>query len=68
MNEFLKLIPKRFRDALYAAMILAGVIITGLLAGFASGGSTVPGWLVFTSAFYGAVAGPSFAVAKANIQ
>lgn len=63
----LKLIPWNWRKIGYALLALAGLSITGLNAGYLSIGP-IPDWLLFVSAFYTAVSGPSFAVANQNVK
>jgi hypothetical protein len=68
MTDPLKdVIPDRPRKFLYAILALIGLTLTGLNAGYAQLGHGLPDWLVFATAFYAAVAGPGFAVARANV-
>lgn len=67
-DPLIDIIPAKRRKAVYAVLALIGLIITGLFAGFTSGGSTIPGWLVFTSAFYNAVVVPILTLARSNAR
>jgi hypothetical protein len=67
-NPLEDIIPVKRRKRAYAVLALIGLLITATFAGLAAASIAPPVWLVFTSAFYTAIAGPSFAVANANAR
>jgi membrane protein DedA with SNARE-associated domain len=67
-NPLEDIIPVKRRKRVYAVLALIGSVITATFVGLAAASIAPPVWLVFISAFYGAIAGPSFAVANANAR
>lgn len=60
-------LPQKWRSRLYPTLALIGLLIPAVFAGLAAAAISPPAWLVFIAAFYGALAGPGFVVAKAHI-
>lgn len=65
-NPLTDVLPDRVRRIGYAVMFTIGSVLTATAVAFAALGS-VPKELVFALAFYGAIAGPSFAVPASNV-
>lgn len=66
MNKLTDL-PFEWRNRIYPVLAVIGLLIPAIFAGLAAAAIAPPAWLVFIAAFYGALAGPGFVVAKAHI-
>lgn len=67
-NPLTDVLPDRWRKIGYAVMFTIGTGLGGVAVAYATIGGSVPKWVVFALAFYGAVAGPSFAVPASNVK
>lgn len=66
-NPLTDVLPDRWRKIGYAVMFTIGTALGATAVGFAAVGGSVPSWVVFALAFYGAAAGPTFAVPASNV-
>lgn len=67
-NPLTDVVPGRARKIGYATLFIVGTGIAGTFAGFSAVGEAAPKWLLFASAFYTVVAGPTYALPFSNVQ
>jgi hypothetical protein len=72
MNEFdlsvaQEMIPAKIRRWLYVVISLSGVVLTAILAGFASSTVAVPSWVTISLTVLGVLAGPFGFLAANNV-
>lgn len=67
-NPLKGIAPGKWRRMAYIGLGVIGTAITATFAGFTAVQVEAPNWLVFTSAFFGAITGPMWSVPASNVS